>query len=315
MAAKIKKGDRVVVLTGKDKGRQGKVTRVFPAEEPPAGRQASTWSSATRVRARANPQGGIVNKEATIHVSNVAHVDPRPASRPASASAWKATRRCGSPRSPARSSMADTPNETPETAAPAPDAAPADAAPADAAAPAKAAHEGSPEGERAKAKAAKGSGRKRGDVGAAVGKAHGRVAKTPDGQAYEPRMKQTIVSGSAPRSRRSSATPTTCRSPRLDKIVVNMGIGEAVADSKKADAAMKDLAAITGQKPLPTKARRAVAAFKLREDMVVGAKVTLRKDRMYEFLDRLITIALPRVETSADSMKSPSTAAATSPWA
>ena len=84
--------------------------------------------------------------------------------------------------------------------------------------------------------------------------------------------------------------------PRLDKIVVNMGIGEAVADSKKAAAAMKDLAAITGQKPLPTKARQSIASFKLREGMVVGAKVTLRKDRMYEFLDRLITIALPRVK-------------------
>jgi large subunit ribosomal protein L5 len=68
-----------------------------------------------------------------------------------------------------------------------------------------------------------------------------------------------------------------------------------VADSKKAAAAMKDLAAITGQKPLPTKARLSIAGFKLREDMVIGAKVTLRKDRMYEFLDRLITIALPRV--------------------
>ena len=84
--------------------------------------------------------------------------------------------------------------------------------------------------------------------------------------------------------------------PQLDKIVVNMGIGEAVANSKKAAAAMKDLAAITGQKPSPTKARTSIAAFKLREGMVIGAKVTLRKDRMYEFLDRLITIALPRVK-------------------
>jgi large subunit ribosomal protein L5 len=83
--------------------------------------------------------------------------------------------------------------------------------------------------------------------------------------------------------------------PKLDKIVVNMGIGEAVADSKKVGAAMKDLALITGQKPLPTKARLSVATFKLREGMTIGAKVTLRKERMYEFLDRLVTIALPRV--------------------
>ena len=84
--------------------------------------------------------------------------------------------------------------------------------------------------------------------------------------------------------------------PKLDKIVLNMGIGEAVADSKKVNSAIADLAAIAGQKPLPTKARNSIAGFKLREGMVVGAKVTLRADRMYEFLDRLITIALPRVK-------------------
>ncbi len=84
--------------------------------------------------------------------------------------------------------------------------------------------------------------------------------------------------------------------PRLDKIVLNMGIGEAVNDSKKTTAAMKDLAHIAGQKPQPTRARNSIAGFKLRENMVIGAKVTLRKDRMYEFLDRLITVALPRVK-------------------
>ena len=84
--------------------------------------------------------------------------------------------------------------------------------------------------------------------------------------------------------------------PKLDKVVLNMGVGEATADSKKVNAAMKDLAAIAGQKPAPTRARKSVAQFKLREGMIIGAKVTLRKDRMYEFLDRLITIALPRVK-------------------
>ena len=84
--------------------------------------------------------------------------------------------------------------------------------------------------------------------------------------------------------------------PKLDKIVLNMGIGEAVADSKKAAAALKDLAAIAGQKPVATKARNSIAGFKLREGMVIGGKVTLRGDQMYEFLDRLITIALPRVK-------------------
>ena len=86
------------------------------------------------------------------------------------------------------------------------------------------------------------------------------------------------------------------QAPKLDKIVLNMGIGEAVADSKKATAALKDLTAIAGQKAVPTKARNSIAGFKLREGMVVGAKVTLRADQMYEFLDRLITIALPRVK-------------------
>ncbi|HKM71248.1 MAG TPA: 50S ribosomal protein L5 [Stellaceae bacterium] len=83
--------------------------------------------------------------------------------------------------------------------------------------------------------------------------------------------------------------------PRLEKIVVNMGVGEAVQDSKKADAAATDLTAITGQHPVITKAKRSIATFKLRKDMPIGCKVTLRGQRMYEFLDRLITVALPRV--------------------
>ncbi len=83
--------------------------------------------------------------------------------------------------------------------------------------------------------------------------------------------------------------------PRLDKIVLNMGIGEGVADSKKVKAAADDLALIAGQKPVIAKARKSIATFKLREGMPVGVKVTLRKDRMYEFVDRLVTIALPRV--------------------
>jgi len=83
--------------------------------------------------------------------------------------------------------------------------------------------------------------------------------------------------------------------PRLEKIVVNVGVGEAVQDSKKADAAAGDLTAITGQHPVITKAKRSIATFKLRKDMSIGCKVTLRGQRMFEFLDRLITVALPRV--------------------
>jgi large subunit ribosomal protein L5 len=83
--------------------------------------------------------------------------------------------------------------------------------------------------------------------------------------------------------------------PRVEKIVVNMGVGEAVQDSKKAEAAADDLSAITGQHPVITKAKASIASFKLRKGMPIGCKVTLRGQRMYEFLDRLITVALPRV--------------------
>ena len=83
--------------------------------------------------------------------------------------------------------------------------------------------------------------------------------------------------------------------PKLDKIVINMGVGEAVNDRKAVDGAVADLTAITGQKPVITKSRKSIATFKLREGMAIGAKVTLRRDRMYEFIDRLINIALPRV--------------------
>jgi large subunit ribosomal protein L5 len=84
--------------------------------------------------------------------------------------------------------------------------------------------------------------------------------------------------------------------PRLEKIVLNMGVGEATADKKKVDSAAKDLELIAGQKPVLTRARKSIATFKLRDGMPIGAKVTLRQARMYEFLDRLITIALPRVK-------------------
>ncbi len=95
------------------------------------------------------------------------------------------------------------------------------------------------------------------------------------------------------RSRFGYANPMQV--PRLDKIVVNMGVGEATADSKVINAAVKDLTAITGQKAIVIRAKRSVATFKLRKGMPIGCKVTLRRERMYEFLDRLVTIALPRV--------------------
>ncbi|MFC4349766.1 50S ribosomal protein L5 [Kordiimonas lipolytica] len=83
--------------------------------------------------------------------------------------------------------------------------------------------------------------------------------------------------------------------PKLDKVVINVGVGEAVADKKKIDKVVDEITAIAGQKPVVTKARKSIAGFKLREGMPLGVKVTLRSERMYEFLDRLITIAMPRI--------------------
>ena len=115
-------------------------------------------------------------------------------------------------------------------------------------------------------------------------------------QAYEPRMKSEYRQRIRAAMKEQFGYTNEMQIPKLDKIVLNMGIGEAVSDSKKVNSAIADLAKIAGQKPQPTKARNSIAGFKLREGMVVGAKVTLRADRMYEFLDRLITIALPRVK-------------------
>ncbi|MFT8318418.1 MAG: 50S ribosomal protein L5 [Sporolactobacillus sp.] len=83
--------------------------------------------------------------------------------------------------------------------------------------------------------------------------------------------------------------------PSIQKIVINMGVGEAVHNSKVLDSAVEDLTALSGQKPVITRAKKSIAAFKLREGVAIGAKVTLRKDRMYDFLDKLIAVALPRV--------------------
>ena len=114
--------------------------------------------------------------------------------------------------------------------------------------------------------------------------------------AYEPRLKAVYRDEIREKMKSKFGYTNEMQVPKLEKIVLNMGVGEATSDSKKVNAAMKDLGMIAGQKPAPTRARKSVAQFKLREGMVIGAKVTLRKDRMYEFLDRLITIALPRVK-------------------
>jgi large subunit ribosomal protein L5 len=110
-----------------------------------------------------------------------------------------------------------------------------------------------------------------------------------------PRLKQRYVDEIAPGLREQFGYDNVMQIPGVVKVVVNMGVGEAARDAKLMDGAVRDLTAITGQKPLVQRARKSIAQFKLREGMPIGAKVTLRGDRMWEFLDRLLSIALPRI--------------------
>ena len=110
-----------------------------------------------------------------------------------------------------------------------------------------------------------------------------------------PRLHQYYREQVVPKLRADLKIDNVMQVPRIAKITVNMGVGEAVADKKVMDAAVADLTRITGQKPLVTKSRKAIASFKIRAGLAVGAKVTLRGRRMYEFLDRLINIAMPRI--------------------
>jgi large subunit ribosomal protein L5 len=110
-----------------------------------------------------------------------------------------------------------------------------------------------------------------------------------------PRLKRRYREEIVPALREQFSYANVMQVPTLTKIVVNMGVGEAARDSKLIEGAIRDLAAITGQKPAVTRARKSIAQFKLREGMPIGAHTTLRGDRMWEFLDRLLTIALPRI--------------------
>ena len=110
-----------------------------------------------------------------------------------------------------------------------------------------------------------------------------------------PRLKKRYLTEVAPALRDELGIDNVMRTPRLEKIVVNVGLGEAINDSKALEGAMRDLAIITGQKPKVNRARKSIATFKLREGMPIGCKVTLRGDRMWEFFDRLLSVALPRV--------------------
>jgi len=113
--------------------------------------------------------------------------------------------------------------------------------------------------------------------------------------AYTPRLRALYDNEVRPKLIEQFGYKNPMEVPSIEKIVINMGVGEATADTKKATTAAADLAQIAGQKPVLTRARKAISNFKLRENQPVGAKVTLRKVRMYEFLDRLVTMALPRV--------------------
>ncbi len=139
------------------------------------------------------------------------------------------------------------------------------------------------------AKKAKAAAKKAGAGGA-------RAPAAPRPKDYKPRMKVLYENVVRDSMRTKFAYQNVMQIPRLEKIVINMGVGDAVNDRKKVDTAAADLALIAGQKPVITKSRKAIAVYKLREGMAIGAKVTLRGDRMYEFLDRLVTIALPRVK-------------------
>jgi large subunit ribosomal protein L5 len=116
-----------------------------------------------------------------------------------------------------------------------------------------------------------------------------------DATNYQPRLKTAFKDTIRAALKEEFAYKNDMQIPRLDKIVLNMGVGEAVSDSKKIRTAEADLTLIAGQKPVITKAKKSIAGFKVREEMPLGVKVTLRGDRMYEFLDRLITVAMPRI--------------------
>ena len=110
-----------------------------------------------------------------------------------------------------------------------------------------------------------------------------------------PRLQRQYLEQVRPRLQKEFGYKNPMQVPKLERIVINMGVGEATADQKKLDAAVAELTLIAGQRPVKTRAKKAIAQFKIRKGLPIGCKVTLRKARMYEFLDRLVTIALPRV--------------------
>ena len=220
---KIRKGDKVVVLAGKDKGRSGEVLSVQPKEDTALVRGVNMIRR--HQKQSQSQEGGIITKEAPIQLSNIALADPKDGKPTRVGSSSRRTaRRCASPSAREKSSMA---------------------------------------------------------------KAH---------ETRSPRLKASQYNETIRKALQEQfGYENEMQVPRIDKIVLNMGVGEATGDSKKPSIAAEDLAMIAGQKAVVTRARNSIAGFKVREKMPIGAKVTLRKERMYEFLDRLVNIALPRV--------------------
>ena len=158
--------------------------------------------------------------------------------------------------------------------------------------PAKAAGGGKPAGGAPKgAKAARGKDDRRGK-----GEAKHTAPAAPRPSDYRPRMKAHYEAVVREALKKEFGYGNVMQIPRLEKIVINMGVGEAVNDRKKVDSAAKELSMIAGQRAVVTRARKSIATYKVRDGMPIGCKVTLRGDRMYEFIDRLVTIALPRVK-------------------
>jgi large subunit ribosomal protein L5 len=135
----------------------------------------------------------------------------------------------------------------------------------------------------------------KGRDGAPEGKAKARAHAVPAGPKVPARIRERYVNDVVPRLLKEGSYPNVMAVPRLSKVVVNMGVGEATQNIKVLDTAMEELGRITGQKPAMRRSRKSIAAFRLREGMPIAATVTLRGERMYEFVDRLFNVALPRV--------------------
>jgi large subunit ribosomal protein L5 len=153
---------------------------------------------------------------------------------------------------------------------------------------------GKPAGAPKGGKAAAGKGRGKDDRRAA--KAEQAAPASPRPADYKPRMKAHYEAVVRDALKKEFGYGNLMQIPKIEKIVINMGVGEAVNDRKKVDSAAKELSLIAGQRAVVTRARKSIAVYKLRDGMPIGCKVTLRGDRMYEFIDRLVTIALPRVK-------------------